>query len=262
MSAIHTILHPTDFSDNSRYAFQTACALARDYNAELILFHVVPPSAAPLLPEPTPDPLRPAEAQEFLKGRFNWPQPPDARVRAQHRVAEGDAPEEILRLARALPCDLIIMGTHGRTGRGRLLTGSVAEEVLRKAPCPVLAVRTPLPEPAPEAVPAKPGEVIDVRPLGAALAEARTQTLFRTDDVRIIRLVVPAGKEIAGHKAAGAVLVQGLEGRVAFTALGRTRDLKAGEMLYLPAGEAHAVRGIEGASLLLTVLPGVARPPQ
>ena len=69
-----------------------------------------------------------------------------------------------------------------------------------------------------------------------------------------IRLVVPAGKEIPTHKAKGELVVQCLEGKVAFTACGRTHDLEAGHPLYLPAGEPHSLRGVEDGSLLLAVL--------
>ena len=101
---------------------------------------------------------------------------------------------------------------------------------------------------------AKPGEVVDVRPLGSALPSAHTKTLVRAEQVEVIRLVVPAGKEIEEHKAKGELVVQCLEGRVAFTALGKTQNLEAGKLLYLPTGEAHSVKGVEDASLLLTVL--------
>ena len=101
---------------------------------------------------------------------------------------------------------------------------------------------------------AKPGEMVDVRPLGSALASAQTKTLIRAEQVEVIRLVVPAGKEIEEHKAKGEIVVQCLEGRVAFTAFGRTQNLEAGKLLYLPTGQPHTVKGIENASLLLTVL--------
>ena len=101
---------------------------------------------------------------------------------------------------------------------------------------------------------AKAGEVVDVRPLGPALASAQTTTLVRAEQVEVIRLVVPAGKEIEEHKAKGEIIVQCLEGRVAFTALSRTQNLEAGQLLYLPTGEPHSVKGIENASLLLTIL--------
>ena len=104
---------------------------------------------------------------------------------------------------------------------------------------------------------ARPGEAVDVRPLGAALAATQTATLVRGERVEVIRLVVPAGKEIGEHRAKGEIVVQCLEGRVAFTALGTTQTLDAGKLIYLPTGEPHAVKGVENASLLLTVLlPG------
>jgi len=101
---------------------------------------------------------------------------------------------------------------------------------------------------------AKPGEVVDVRPLGSALASAQTKTLVRAEQVEVIRLVVPAGEEIEEHKAKGEIVVQCLEGKVAFTAFGKTRTLEAGTLLYLPTGEPHSVKGIENGSLLLTIL--------
>ncbi|WP_439629420.1 cupin domain-containing protein [Gemmata sp.] len=105
---------------------------------------------------------------------------------------------------------------------------------------------------------ARPGEVIDVRPLGPALATASTGTLLKTEKVEVIRLVMAAGKALAEHKARGEITVQCLEGKIAFTALGRTHDLAAGQMLYLPAGEPHSVRCLEDASLLLTVVLGTS----
>jgi len=101
---------------------------------------------------------------------------------------------------------------------------------------------------------AKPGEVVDVRPLGSALASAQTKTLIRAEQVEVIHLVVPAGKQIEEHKAKGEIFVQCLEGRVAFTAFGKTQNLETGKLLYLPTGEPHTVKGIENASLLLTIL--------
>ena len=101
---------------------------------------------------------------------------------------------------------------------------------------------------------AKPGEVVDVQPLGSALASAQTKTLVRAEQVEVIRLAVPAGKEIEEHKAKGEIVVQCLEGKVAFTAFGKTQTLEAGKLLYLPTGEPHTVKGVADASLLLTVL--------
>jgi quercetin dioxygenase-like cupin family protein len=101
---------------------------------------------------------------------------------------------------------------------------------------------------------AQPGEVIDVRPLGSALATTKTSTLIRTEKIEIIRLVMVAGKVLSEHKALGEITVHCLEGKIAFTALGQTRELTAGQLLYLPAGEPHSVQCLEDASFLLTIL--------
>ena len=98
------------------------------------------------------------------------------------------------------------------------------------------------------------GEVIDIRPLGSALAQARTITLVKTKTLEIIRLVIPSGKDIPGHKAPGEITVQCLEGRVAFTVGNTTRDLEAGQLLYLSSEESHSLHGIEDSSILLTIL--------
>jgi nucleotide-binding universal stress UspA family protein len=140
MLPIRTILHPTDFSTSSDYAFRLACSLARDYGSRLIVLHVAtPPVVAfgegvlPVQPEGYRDELR-----EWLHRLAA--QGPTARV--EHHLVEGDAAAEIIHLAGETKCDLIVMGTHGRTGLGRLLMGSVAEQVIRKAPCPVLTVKS------------------------------------------------------------------------------------------------------------------------
>lgn len=101
---------------------------------------------------------------------------------------------------------------------------------------------------------ASPGEIIDVRPLGAALATTRTHTLLKTESFEVVRLVMTAGKEIAEHKAPGEITVQCLEGRISFTTEGRTEELSAGQMLYLAAGTPHSVRCIQDTSILLTIL--------
>ena len=148
------------------------------------------------------------------------------------------------------------MGTHGKTGLGRFLTGSVAEEVLRKAPCPVMVVKTPLratadAETEATANPgdidrrAAPGDRAGLRPYADAGAHRRGGS--RSPD----RPRRPGNPQ---HKDKGELIVHCLEGRVAFTALGKTQVLEAGKLVDLPAGEPHALKGIEDASLLLTIL--------
>jgi nucleotide-binding universal stress UspA family protein len=147
MLSVQTILHPTDFSERSGYAFRLACSLARDRGARLIVLHVMP---VPLVQEKR-------LYREEMAGELSRLGAPDARVRVEHRLEEGDAATQILRLAQETGCDLIVMGTHGRTGLGRLLMGSVAEQVLRLAACPVLTVRAPFAPSEPAGSPALEG---------------------------------------------------------------------------------------------------------
>jgi len=100
---------------------------------------------------------------------------------------------------------------------------------------------------------AKPGEVIDVRPFGDRLKDQKTTTLFKTEVVEVLRLVMQRGKEIPEHEAPGEVIVQCLEGKVVFTTLGKDQELAAGQLLYLSAEEPHAVKCLEDASFLLTI---------
>ena len=74
--------------------------------------------------------------------------------------------------------------------------------------------------------------------------------------MQVIRLVVLAGKEVPAHNAPGEITVQCVEGRVAFTASGKTQELGPGQLVYLAARETHALRGVEDASLLVTILSG------
>ena len=157
MIEIRRILCPVDFSDCSRRAVDHAMAIARWYGGNVTALHVfpLPPVAAaptgPILLEPV---LLTAEMREQLLA--------DARrllktesapgVATDAVLREGTAAAEILEQARSMGADLVVMGTHGRSGVDRLLLGSVTEKVLRKASCPVLTV----PHGAPDAVPAAP----------------------------------------------------------------------------------------------------------
>jgi nucleotide-binding universal stress UspA family protein len=141
MLPIRTILHPTDFSDHSMNACGLACALARDYGAELIVLHVVHESG--LVSGET---IVPSDFDLHLqqaRDRLLQLEMPGVGVNIKRRIEENDPIIEILRVADEIQADLIVMGTHGRRGLKRLLMGSVAEGVTRKARCPVLTVRTP-----------------------------------------------------------------------------------------------------------------------
>ncbi len=101
---------------------------------------------------------------------------------------------------------------------------------------------------------AQSGDVVDVRPLGPSLAAARTTTLVKSKTLEVLRLVVPAGKEIPTHEVPGEVVLQCLEGIVGVPVDADTRVLEAGQLLYLAGHEPHAVRGIQDASVLVTIL--------
>lgn len=133
MLHIRTILHPTDISEHSNKALQIACALARDYGARLVLLHV---AYVPTVEGySTADPAAGlAQAMKMLDAL----ELPQDNVRAERRCELGDTVTEILRTAKEIKADVIVMGTHGRTGLKRLLMGSVTEQILRNAPCLVL----------------------------------------------------------------------------------------------------------------------------
>lgn len=138
------ILVPTDFSDGSREAFNTAIDLARDSGARLTLFHVnhVPTSVFPdvILPM-SPELMRDAEHSVEHVLLHLCEEARQAGVDADWKTAFGATHVEICTLADALAVDLIVIGTHGHGGLSHMLLGSVAEKVVRKAPCPVLTVR-------------------------------------------------------------------------------------------------------------------------
>jgi nucleotide-binding universal stress UspA family protein len=148
--AIRKILSPTDFSDEAAGAFRLACALARDHQAEVVVLHVMPP---PLSEDEERARRLPDDYKQELWREYLLPlcaSAPGTRVRP--RLEEGSPVERILGVAKEEGCDLIVMGTHGRKGLRRLLMGSVAESVVRAAPCPVMTLR-PGRAPADEATP-------------------------------------------------------------------------------------------------------------
>jgi nucleotide-binding universal stress UspA family protein len=142
MFSIRTILHPTDFSEPSTAALQTACDLAQSYRARLIVLHVVaPPLAFYTEYSVPPDPAEIKAEDQARLDRLSLP----INVGCERWLKEGDPATEIVRVAQEVEADVIVMGTHGRTGLERLFLGSVAEHVVRSAPCPVLTVKAMLP---------------------------------------------------------------------------------------------------------------------
>ena len=143
MLPFKTILFATDFSPASKVAFEVVAALARDYKARVIAVHVIEPvkmgfSEFGAYVGPEEDK---GEAMELLRAI----KAPSPMVTIEYRLLEGEPATVIAETAAETNADLVVMGTHGRTGFTRLVMGSVAEEVLRRAPCPVLTIRGTVP---------------------------------------------------------------------------------------------------------------------
>jgi nucleotide-binding universal stress UspA family protein len=140
------ILVPTDFSDCSEAALKHGRALAETFDASLHLLHVVQdpytqPWAAEAFPAPLADLLEQWQAQ--ARQRMTALIPESARGNVLTSAVVGSPFSEILRYAEEQQVDLIVIGTHGRGLIGHMFLGSVAERVVRRAPCPVLTVRHP-----------------------------------------------------------------------------------------------------------------------
>ena len=138
------ILCPTDFSAPSARAFDHAVALAAWYRAPVTVLHVLPEplGAAPALPFSDVGGILGGSLRETVQADLSSLVRPVqcAGLHAIAEVREGPPPAQIVRAAHELRSDLIVMGTHGRTGFQRFCLGSVAETVLRRAACPVLTV--------------------------------------------------------------------------------------------------------------------------
>lgn len=135
------ILFPTDFSSLSDAALPHATTLARESGAKLLIVHVIESPAAYAVGETyygIPDPNDTA-----LLKMLRAVVPADPQVPCEHRMLVGNLAEEIYKLAEKESVDLIVMGTHGRTGLAHLVMGSVAESVVRHAKCPVLTYKVP-----------------------------------------------------------------------------------------------------------------------
>lgn len=139
---MHTILYTTDFSESSKMAFSLAYSLARDHQARLVVLHVVPAGTYEIVNLAQ---LGHGESmgqfEDDIRHELQQFRPPDNRVPMEYKLANGDPVASIVKEAEDTRCDLIVLGTHGRTGFRRVLMGSVAEHVMRTAPCPVLVVK-------------------------------------------------------------------------------------------------------------------------
>jgi nucleotide-binding universal stress UspA family protein len=141
--AIQRILCPIDFSEFSKPAVEQAVALARWYEAGVDLLHVAAIELPPAVFEAMPGPLAlDARSIETLEAEIRELSKPwmGGDVPVQTLVRVGKPAQQIVETARISKADLVVIGTHGRSGFERLMLGSTADKVLRKAPCPVMTV--------------------------------------------------------------------------------------------------------------------------
>jgi nucleotide-binding universal stress UspA family protein len=140
-----TILHPSDFSKASRAAFKKAIEMAKTMRATLHLLHVMAP--VPILGDGY---ISPKTYDELLTSATESARQQMERlvktartagVKVTSTIVQGVPADSIVRAARAKHADVVVMGTHGRTGFSRFLLGSVASRVVATSPCPVLTVR-------------------------------------------------------------------------------------------------------------------------
>jgi universal stress protein A len=146
---IRRILAPTDFSELSTQGLKSALELAQTFGAKLLLLHVVEPPAYPVegivpshLGAPLLDDLERQASNELAQ---ILPEVQGSGVDVARRVAVGIPYRKIVEVAEEEKADLIVMTTHGRTGLSHLVMGSVAEKIVRTAPCPVLTMRPTTP---------------------------------------------------------------------------------------------------------------------
>lgn len=129
MIRVNRILYPTDFSSYSNQAYFHAVGLAETYGASLTVVYVHTPGS-------------PGDRSHW-QSQLEQVRPANPQISVSHVLLEGDPAAEIARFAADANIDVIVIGTHGRTGVDRLVMGSVAERVMREAPCSVLVVKLP-----------------------------------------------------------------------------------------------------------------------
>jgi len=230
MIEIARVLCPIDFSDVSRHALDYASAIAGWYEASLTVLYVFP--NMPVMDVP-PIVLGDADRRRIVADmeRFTAVVPPGVAVdRRVHEVAEIH--EEIIRQARTLPADLLVLGRHGRSGVSKLLLGSIAEKVVRRAPCPTMIV----PPRAPDTPPDRPIRferilcAVDFSPASVRALE-HAMTLAEEGSARLTVLhAIEIPPELREHPLVGEIDVDGLRAAAEADCLRRLRALVPDEV--------------------------------
>lgn len=148
MIKLNTILHPTDFSEPSNHALAYAISLADEFGSKLVIVHVIEEISSALyfdMLQTPPLAQLMVDIEKQASKALHELVPADARARlkVEYLIRKGPPFLEIIRCAQEVNADMIVCGTHGRSGLKHALFGSVAEKVVRKATCPVLSVRHP-----------------------------------------------------------------------------------------------------------------------
>jgi nucleotide-binding universal stress UspA family protein len=145
MIKLKKVLVPTDFSESARHALTYGISFAREYQAELVVLHVVENLtvgyASDLFPVPMAEVFQ--EISGYAKAELAklGAVARDKKVQVVEQVVQGKPSAEIIRFAKETEVDMIVLGTHGKGMLDQALFGSTTERVVRRAPCPVLTVR-------------------------------------------------------------------------------------------------------------------------
>ncbi len=101
---------------------------------------------------------------------------------------------------------------------------------------------------------AKPGEIVDLQTWAADLPREHTKAIVKTNEMELIRMVLPAGKGIPNHKVDGPITVQCVAGKIAFTAMGATQEINYDQLIHLLPEEPHSLKAIDDSVVLMTII--------
>ncbi len=101
---------------------------------------------------------------------------------------------------------------------------------------------------------AQPGEIVDLQTWAADLPKEHTKAIIKTDEMELIRIVLPSGKGIPTHDTPGPTTIHCIAGKIAILAMGKTQELNYDQLLHLAPGESHSLKAIEDSVVLLTII--------